>query len=437
MTTESQHLEYKSEITDSLEREVVGFLNSREGGRILIGVDDFGTALGLTDPDGDQLKIKDRLRHNIQPSCLGLFDVLIEETEGSTWIKLLVASGSEKPYYLRKQGMSPRGCFIRIGSATEPMTERQIETFFAQRTRNSISRIVAPRQDLKFSQLKIYYEATGREPGPQFLQNLELYTDDDRYNYAAYLLADINNTSIKVAKYAGTDRVDLIENEEYGNCCLVKATKQVLDKLDLENRTLTRITSKEREEVRLLDAVALREAVINAIIHNDYSYEGVPKFELFVDRLEITSTGGIPQGLSETEFFEGYSIPRNKELMRIFRDLDMVEYLGSGMPRILRAYSKECFRFSENFTRMTFPFTASDKNEVKNEVENEVKSKVKTPDQLIGFFRKNPNATLQDAASALGKSLSTMEKASTQLRKQGKIRYVGPQKGGHWEILKK
>lgn len=325
MTTESQHLEYKSEITDSLEREVVGFLNSREGGRILIGVDDFGTALGLTDPDGDQLKIKDRLRHNIQPSCLGLFDVLIEKSEGSTWIKLLVASGSEKPYYLRKQGMSPRGCFIRIGSATEPMTERQIETFFARRTRNSISRIVAPRQNLKFSQLKIYYEATGREPGPQFLQNLELYTDNNRYNYAAYLLADINNTSIKVAKYAGTDRVDLIENEEYGNCCLVKATKQVLDKLDLENRTLT---------------------------------------------------------------------------------------------------------------RMTFPFTASDINEVKNEVKSKVKSKVKTPDQLIGFFRKNPNATLQDAANALGKSLSTMEKASTQLRKQGKIRHDGPQKGGHWEILK-
>jgi predicted HTH transcriptional regulator len=160
--TESQHLEYKRELTDALEREVVGFLNSREGGRILIGVDDGGRILGLADPDGDQLKIKDRLKQNIQPSCLGLFDVLIEESKGKTWIKLLVASGSEKPYYLRKQGMSPRGCFLRIGSATEPMPERQIEALFAKRTRNSISRIVSPGQDLKFSQLKIYYEATGR-----------------------------------------------------------------------------------------------------------------------------------------------------------------------------------------------------------------------------------------------------------------------------------
>jgi hypothetical protein len=77
---------------------------------------------------------------------LGLFDVLLEELDGKHWIKLIVASGSEKPYYVRKQGMSPRGCFIRIGSAAEPMPERMIEQLFATRTRNSIGRITAPRQ---------------------------------------------------------------------------------------------------------------------------------------------------------------------------------------------------------------------------------------------------------------------------------------------------
>lgn len=352
---ESQHLEYKRELSDSLEKEVIAFLNHRDGGQIHLGIDDAGQVLGLSDPDGDQLKIKDRLKQNIQPSCLGLFDVLLEESPAGTWIRLIVASGSEKPYYLRKQGMSPRGCFIRIGSAAEPMPERMIEQLFATRTRNSIGRIRAPRQDLSFAQLKIYYEAVDRPLGAKFATNLELITEDGDYNYAAYLLADHNNTSIKVARYAGTDRVDLIESEEFGNCCLVKATKQVLDRLTVANRTLTRITAKERIETRLFNPVALREAVINAIIHNNYSYDGVPKFELFDDRLEITSTGGIPQELTEEEFFEGYSMPRNKELMRIFRDLEMVEYLGSGIPRILQAYTKQAFRFTENFTRMCFP----------------------------------------------------------------------------------
>jgi len=74
----------------------------------------------------------------------------------------------------------------------------------------------------------------------------------------------------------------------------------------------------------------------------------------FSDRLEITSAGGLPEGMDKDEFFEGFSIPRNKELMRIFKDLDMVEYLGSGIPRILRSYSKENFLFSQNFLRMVF-----------------------------------------------------------------------------------
>lgn len=82
-----------------------------------------------------------------------------------------------------------------------------------------------------------------------------------------------------------------------------------------------------------------------------------PKFEFFDDRIEITSFGSLPQGMTEKEFFEGYSVPRNKELMRVFRDLDLVEHLGSGVPRILNSYGKECFKFTENFLRMIFPVT--------------------------------------------------------------------------------
>jgi predicted HTH transcriptional regulator len=80
-----------------------------------------------------------------------------------------------------------------------------------------------------------------------------------------------------------------------------------------------------------------------------------PKFEIFPDRIEITSAGGLPEGLSQEEFFHGFSVPRNKELMRIFKDLGMVEQLGSGVPRILENYGRECFTFSDHFLRMSFP----------------------------------------------------------------------------------
>lgn len=355
---ETNRIENKQELTDDLEKEVIAFLNYHEGGVIYIGIDKKGKAVGVVDPDGDMLKIKDRLKTNIAPSCMGLFDVVNETKSGKELIKIIIASGTEKPYYIKRQGMSERGCYIRVGTAAEPMQPKTIENLFAKRTRNSISKIKSNKQDLKFEQLKIYYNETGVKLNNRFATNLELNTEKGDYNYVAYLMADVNNTSIKVAKYKGTTRVHLVESNEYGHCSLVKATKQVLDKIELENKTITKITSKERGNKRLWDSIALREAIINAFVHNDYTGEVPPKFEIFEDRIEITSAGGLPEGINKDEFFEGYSVPRNKELMRIYKDLNLVEHLGSGVPRMLESYPKDCFKFSSNFLRMTFPSSA-------------------------------------------------------------------------------
>ena len=355
--TETNRIEYKERLTKDLdlEKEIVAFLNYREGGLIYVGVDKNGKVIGVKDPDVDMLKIKDRIKNNIAPSALGLFDVVTEEQENKHILKIIVASGSEKPYFKKKYGMTGKGCFMRLGTAAEPMPQAMIDKLFATRTRNSIGKIKAHRQDLSFEQLRIYYEEKKKSLNKQFKKNLELITEEGSLNYAAYLLADENNISIKVAKYSGKNRVNLIENNEYGYCSLIKATKSVLDKVDLENRTAATITSKERKEQRLWNSIALREAIINAFVHNDYTRETPPKFEIFSDRIEITSTGSLPEGLSKKEFFEGFSIPQNKELMRIYKDLEMVEQLGSGIPRILEYYGKRCFKLSENFLRMSFP----------------------------------------------------------------------------------
>ena len=373
MNSETNRIEYKQELTDDLEKEAVAFLNYPEGGVLYIGIEKTGTAIGVIDIDSDMLKIKDRLKNNITPSCMGLFDIATENIDSRDVIKITFASGPEKPYYIKKLGMSEKGTFIRVGTAAEPMPVKMIESLFAKRIRNSIGKIKSPNQNLTFEQLKIYYEGANKALNQQFASNLELLSEEGQYNYVAYLLADLNGMSMKVAKYEGVDRVDLMENNEYGYCSLVKATKQVLDKINVENKTLARITPKEREEKRLWNSVALREAVINAIVHNDYTSEIPPKFEFFDDRIEITSFGSLPQGMTEKEFFEGYSVPRNKELMRVFRDLDLVEHLGSGIPRILRSYGKECFKFTENFLRMTFPALEKVTPQVTPQVEDLIK----------------------------------------------------------------
>ena len=423
---ETNRIEFKQELSEGLEKEIVAFLNYREGGVVYIGIDQSGNILGVSDSDGDQLKIKDRLKNNILPSCMGLFDVLSEEKEGKDIVKITLASGSEKPYYLKKNGMSEKGCFIRIGTASEPMTTKMIEELFAKRTRNSISKIKSNQQELSFAQLKIYYQENGIELNDKFASNLELLTTEGVFNYVAYLMSDRNSTSIKVAKYKGVTRVDLIESNEYGYCSLIKAVKQVLDKIDLENKTNTKITSKEREVNYLWDPISLREAIINAFVHNDYTNEVPPKFEIFDDRIEITSTGGLPDALSQDEFFEGFSVPRNKEIMRIYKDLNLVEHLGSGIPRILENYSKECFNFSANFLRMSFPSSSLSKKLIDTKRRVNGQLIVDLPVEIGGAILEKGGAIPENGGAIPEKGGAISEKGGAILEKGGAI----PEKGG-------
>lgn len=371
MQSETNRIENKEQLNEDFEQEVIAFLNYKEGGIIYVGINKNGQVVGVENTDLTQLQIKDRIKNNIQPSTLGLFDVTVETIENKEVIKVIISSGTEKPYYLRKKGRTPEGCYIRIGSSKERMTERMIEEMFARRIKNSLKEIESPRQDLTFRQLKIHYEGNGMILNDNFARNLNLLTDDEKYNYNAYLLADENNISIKLVKYLGTSKMELIENQEYGYCCLITATQRILDRLTAENTVYAKIEYNGRKEVEMMDSKALKEAVINAMVHSDYTLSTTPIIELYSDRIEITSGGGLPQGLSQEEFLEGVTAPRNKELIRVFKDVDLIENIGSGVLRILDAYDKSCFKFMEHFLRVSFkykenPFDYDDTAKIKS-----------------------------------------------------------------------
>ncbi len=427
---ESHRVEHKQFLTDTFEKEVVAFLNYHEGGIIYIGVDKDGKIVGCQNPDETQLKIKDKLKHNISPSCLGLFEVILETIEEQSIIKIIIASGRETPYYIKKNGMSEKGCYIRVGSSSEPMNQTMIEDLFAKRVRNSLGNIKSRRQDLTFEQLKIYYEEKGLKLNEKFASNLELLTDDGYYNYVAYLMADSNGVSIKVAKYAGTNKVDLIENNEYGYCSLIKATKRVLEKLEIENKTAALITSTTRKEQPLWNKVALREAVINAIVHNDYTTENPPVFEIFSDRIEITSTGGLSIIKNIDDFFSGYSNPTSRELMRIYKDLELVEHLGSGLNRILEAYDKDSFVIKQNYMKNIFYKNETPLDGVVSGGVNGVVSGGVT--ELLEFIQTNPGLRANELSKHIDTPLRTVQRWLKQLKDENKIEFQGaPKTGGY------
>jgi len=129
---------------------------------------------------------------------------------------------------------------------------------FATRTRSSLNQITSTKQNLKFSQLLIYYSQAQKTLNKQFAYNLELLTPDDKYNYNAYLLSDINTSSFKLASYKANNRSEIIVNEDFENTCIVTAAKKVLDRLDIENKTFSTING-DRIDKRLWNNETLGE----------------------------------------------------------------------------------------------------------------------------------------------------------------------------------
>jgi len=422
---ENNRTEFKRELSPQFEHSVVSFLNYTGGGEILVGVDDDGNAVGVVDSDGTQLKIVSRIRNNIRPQTLGLFDVVQEQHNGKEIIRVIVSCGMQRPYYIRKLGMSELGCFIRVGSSSQPMSEQMIEEMLSKRQQITLLSMISPRQNLTFRQICIYYEEKNYKPTEHFIESLDLRQSSGEFNYAAYLLADENGVSIKVAVYAGSNKVDLVETREYGNRCLITATQRLLDRLDSENRTYAKITAKNRLEKERVNTIALREAVINAIVHNDYT-KGVPLVEIYSDRIVVTSCGGLVEGLSESDFFECRSMPRNRELMRVFRDMELVEQIGSGMSRILNAYDRSVFEITPSFTIVTFPFEKAFimSKDKKND-------KIKTTLEVI---KDNPAATIVQLSELTGKSESTISRELKEYQAAGLLQREGARKNGHWVV---
>ena len=439
-TVEDSRTEFKVKLVDDLEESVIAFLN-KDGGNIYIGIDDNGNVVGLKNNMYLlQRKVKDKIISSIEPSVLGLFDLQVLEKDDKKYLKITIAKGYNTPYHIKGMGMTPDSCFIRVSSSNERMDDHLINKMFRERTKNSLKNITSPRQDLTFTDLKIYYTEKGFDVGDNFEKQLAFFTKNGKYNYVAYLLADNNRVSIKVAKYAGDDVDELMENYEFGDCSLIKATYRVLEKFRTENKIYAKITYPERKEQPMYDYTAVREVVINAIVHNDWATEYPPKFEFFSDRLEVSSFGGIQSEFTEEEFLQGYSAPKNPELMRVFRNLELVEHLGTGIRRILKRYDKSIYHFYPHFIRVSIKYNQNEFEYNNNLNANGNKINYSNLELnniqkgIIGLMLDRPKITQDEMSNLLGVTPRTIRNHIKYLIDNDYIERTGANKNGKWIV---
>ncbi|MGI6681741.1 MAG: RNA-binding domain-containing protein [Myxococcota bacterium] len=436
---ESENVELKERYTDSIAREIVSFLNA-SGGTILIGVKDNGEIVGADKIDETFRKVSDIITNGIEPNPQDEITSALKYEEGKTVIAINITKGSRNIYCLKKYGFSSAGCTIRIGTTCKEMTPEQIRIRYE---RNFIDteymlKKKSSSAGLTFRELKIYYTEKGYHLDDRsFESNLKLKTEEGHYNLLAELLADRNNIPFIFVKFAGKNKAAISERSDYGYGCLLTTYAKIKTRLQAENICISDTTVRPREDTYLFDFGSVNEAVINCLVHNDWTITE-PQISMFNDRIEVFSHGGLPNGMTEKLFFEGVSKPRNETLMRIFLMMNLTEHTGHGIPTIVEQYGKDVFEIDDRYIRCVIPFNKNVLSKIGNnynEIENKQKL-TKTEKRVLALLVEDADLIADEMADEIGVTVRTIQRAYSSLQKNGYIQRIGSKRNGKWIVLK-
>ena len=347
---ETKKLEFKSDITNTFLKTVSAFANY-EGGQIKFGVADDGKVIGLKNPVQSCLDIENKINDTIRPQPQ--YELVVQESDKT--VILTVEAGRNKPYTYKSKA------YRRNDTATIEVDELELTRLILQGKNINYEELPADNHELSF---KILEKRAKQEIGikslnKDVLKTLNLYSDSDGYKQAAALLADENEfPGIDIARFGESISIILkrvtFEHESVLEE-LEKAVRIYRDYYQYEE-----IQGIERKKVEKIPEEAFRETIANALIHRTWDVNAQIRVMMFDDRIEISSPGGLPTGISEEEYLKGnVSVLRNPILGNVFYRLHIVEILGTGIVRIQEAYKysdkKPVFEIFDNSIKVILP----------------------------------------------------------------------------------
>lgn len=446
MYLESQTIELKEKFTDVIVRDIVAFLNT-DGGIIYVGIDDNGEIKGIDDGkmDETQKKISDIVTMQIEPNPQNEINIVPQVENGKNIIQINVGKGFKPIYCIRKYGYSSKGCLSRIGTTCREMSSYEIENRYQKNFIDDDYILKAPAHyaPLSFDMLKILLISKGYHINETtFESNFSLKMKNGEYNLMAELLSDKNMISLIFVKFRGKNKVSISQRSDYGDQSILLGLQRLKDRLIAENICVTNTTVRPRIDEYLYDIDCVTEALVNAIVHNDWTISE-PLVSFYDDRLEITSHGGIPKEITKNDFFNGVSHPRNSVLMRIFLKLGIVEHTGHGIPKIIAKYGREAFDIHDTYINVIIPFnkkvllTLQNNNNEVEDFDDNISSELSENEkrvllELIG----NPSIPYDTLVEELGISRRTVSRLFESLSQKGYIERIGTNKNGYWKIIR-
>ncbi|WP_391206426.1 RNA-binding domain-containing protein [Psychrobacillus sp. L4] len=336
MYEESSTLELKREITEGLTKEIIAFANTN-GGKILIGIDDDGTIIGLKNAHKDLEAVSNTLRDSIKPDILVHSSAKIVSIEDKQIIKIDITRGSRRPYHIASKGMKPSGVFIRHGTSTSSASDEAIRQMIIESDGTQYENLRCIKQSLTFNETTSLFTTEGIPFERMQQRTLGIINTEDYYTNLGHLLSDQCEHSIKCARYKGITKLDFQDRKEFTGS-VMRQVNETFEYIQLHNAASVTFDGLSRKETREYPISALREALINAVVHRDYSFSGSILIHLFDDRIEIVSVGGLVHGLTVQDIELGISQSRNPKLANCFYRMKWIESYGTGLQRIKESY---------------------------------------------------------------------------------------------------
>lgn len=334
--TESATVEFKREYINDLYKEVIAFVNT-SGGTIYVGVNDDGSVCGIDNINDVQIKCTDNIKDNIKPDVMAFVDIKPIVVEGKNVLQITVNKGSMAPYYAQSKGIRPEGVFVRRGTASTPATQTEILNMIKD-VSTAYEDARSLEQNLTFIEAERQFESAGLPFGEAQQRSLGTIGRDGCYTNLAYLLSDQCGYKIKFAVFDGQTKEVFRDRHEFTGS-LFRQIDDVTRIIDSNNRLSSpKINGVRREDYRDYPVEAIREALLNAVVHRDYAMNGDTLISMFSDRIEFISLGGLVRGVEMADVMMGVSYLRNRKLADIFYRIHLIEAYGTGIAKIKKSY---------------------------------------------------------------------------------------------------
>lgn len=417
---ESSYLELKEVINADFKKEIIAFANT-DGGEIYVGVAKDGTIVGASDVEKDMERISSMIRDGIKPDLTAYTNIDAVEEEGKTLIRVSVSRGEKRPYHLSDKGLKPSGVYVRHGVTSAPASDESIREMIKESDGTTFDKVRSVNQNLSFSFAEGFFEKRNVSFTEQNKRTLGLINSDGYFTNAALLLSDQCEHSIKCAVYEGTGKTKFKARKElFGS--ILKQLEEAYEYLNLNNNALSDFEGLHRVDWYDYPKFALRESLLNSIVHRDYDYSGSTLINIFADRIEFVSIGGLVKGITLTDVMHGVSQSRNMVIASIFYRLELVESYGTGIQRIIESYAGS--KKQPEFIPAPASFLVILKN-MNAESDMEVDHSLTDKEKVFNLINKNKEINRKDVEVILGCSSFPANRVLKELLDDGKVKKVG------------